>query len=455
MKKYLFCLFFFSTALHAQDFALSNTLAHHTENITDVVFSPSGSYFAIGSKDGKISICETQSQKVVKEQYFHNKKITDLQFSKDEKRILSAGYDGFIKVSEWQSGKTISTFQNTKATPYSGVQGIEPTFAVFSADEKSVYFGGYNFELLKGKVGTDDEKVIFNTKNRSINCGALTPKGNYLAFGVSSSVKILDTKTDKIAYELGELDAKGGAVCEMSFSPKNGLLAVWLADGILKFWNVDTKVNTENRKVCSQYGSSCFGFSGDGNFMVTGNEASVAKIWDYQTGNLVQNLTGHSLQTDVMDFSPKNDLILTADKNLVKIWTKKKAEVVETVDKIVFEETELKTDETIDLNLQFPQSKSTLSTDSKNQLEKVVAFMKKYPSIRIKIEGHTDNIGDAAKNMALSTERCLVSKNYLINKGIDQKRVETEGFGGSKPIADNRHESTRKLNRRVEMRILK
>lgn len=118
--------------------------------------------------------------------------------------------------------------------------------------------------------------------------------------------------------------------------------------------------------------------------------------------------------------------------------------------------TPLKAGETVKLNnVFFVQSKPELLSTSYPELDKLVKIMKDNPSMNIEIEGHTDNVGDAAKNLALSEERAKVVKNYIVNKGISATRITTKGYGGTKPIAPNTTEETRKQNRRVEFKITK
>ncbi|MGD1959680.1 MAG: OmpA family protein [Fulvivirga sp.] len=106
-------------------------------------------------------------------------------------------------------------------------------------------------------------------------------------------------------------------------------------------------------------------------------------------------------------------------------------------------------------NVLFEQSKSIIIPSSYEQLNLVVALLRENPSIKIRLEGHTDNRGDAKQNLKLSKERVEAVKTYLVKRGVAKKRVSGKGFGGSKPIADNSKLETRKLNRRVEFIILK
>jgi outer membrane protein OmpA-like peptidoglycan-associated protein len=108
----------------------------------------------------------------------------------------------------------------------------------------------------------------------------------------------------------------------------------------------------------------------------------------------------------------------------------------------------------IKLNLFFVQSKAILLPSSEDELQELLGLLQTYPNMMIEIAGHTDNVGDPRKNKLLSQERAKKVKEYLVEKGIASARIQTIGYGGSKPIADNKNEETRKQNRRVEFRIL-
>ncbi|MCU0394081.1 MAG: OmpA family protein [Thermoflexibacter sp.] len=105
-------------------------------------------------------------------------------------------------------------------------------------------------------------------------------------------------------------------------------------------------------------------------------------------------------------------------------------------------------------NLFFVQSKPILLPTSTDELNQLLELLQMYPSMTIEIAGHTDNVGDKRKNQILSQQRAIKVKEYLVEKGINADRITTVGYGGTKPIADNKDEETRKQNRRVEFRIL-
>jgi outer membrane protein OmpA-like peptidoglycan-associated protein len=103
----------------------------------------------------------------------------------------------------------------------------------------------------------------------------------------------------------------------------------------------------------------------------------------------------------------------------------------------------------------FSAGTTLLLEESYPELNTVVDFMKRNPKVEIQLEGHTDNRGDAKKNLVLSQKRVEKIKSYLVANGISARRVKGKGFGDARPIATNDTEEARKLNRRVEFLILK
>ena len=87
----------------------------------------------------------------------------------------------------------------------------------------------------------------------------------------------------------------------------------------------------------------------------------------------------------------------------------------------------------------------------KDVLDGVVKVMKDNPTLRVKVEGHTDSIGSDAYNQRLSEKRAQAVKDYLVREGIDPSRISTVGYGESKPVASNETESGRAQNRRAEI----
>lgn len=106
-------------------------------------------------------------------------------------------------------------------------------------------------------------------------------------------------------------------------------------------------------------------------------------------------------------------------------------------------------------NLIFPQGKATVDPKSYAELDEVGQMMKENGKMVIQLEGHTDNQGSSKANMELSEARVEAVKKYLVSKGIAKDRIKTKAFGGTQPLKNEMTPEARKMNRRVEMRILK
>jgi OmpA-OmpF porin, OOP family len=104
--------------------------------------------------------------------------------------------------------------------------------------------------------------------------------------------------------------------------------------------------------------------------------------------------------------------------------------------------------------IEFETGRAVIKAVSFPILDEVLDLMKGRPSMRIGINGHTDSKGTPANNLRLSKERAAAVRNYLQGKGIAASRLESEGFGQTKPVAPNETDEGRAKNRRVEFKIL-
>jgi outer membrane protein OmpA-like peptidoglycan-associated protein len=96
-----------------------------------------------------------------------------------------------------------------------------------------------------------------------------------------------------------------------------------------------------------------------------------------------------------------------------------------------------------------------LTTSAYIMLDQVSMLMNRYPGVSLEIGVHTDNLGSPANNQILSQFRAQVLVNYLINRGIDSKRLTARGYGATRPIASNTFATDRRLNRRIDFTIVK
>lgn len=103
------------------------------------------------------------------------------------------------------------------------------------------------------------------------------------------------------------------------------------------------------------------------------------------------------------------------------------------------------------LYINFDVDKATISTDGKKIVNEIAQALKKNNSLKIAIEGHTDNTGDAAHNKKLSNDRANAVLSTLTTQGIDKSRLSAKGFGAEQPLVANDSEDNKSKNRRVEL----
>jgi OOP family OmpA-OmpF porin len=119
-----------------------------------------------------------------------------------------------------------------------------------------------------------------------------------------------------------------------------------------------------------------------------------------------------------------------------------------------FQEIQKKTMDKALKNVQFKTNEDVLLKSSYASLDDVLKVLNASPSNKLKIDGHTDDIGTEEFNMTLSERRANVCAKYLIEKGISADRLIIKGFGKTKPLTTNRSEEGKALNRRVEFTVV-
>ena len=105
------------------------------------------------------------------------------------------------------------------------------------------------------------------------------------------------------------------------------------------------------------------------------------------------------------------------------------------------------------LDVHFAPNKSDLYPAAKKEVDNLLEEMRKNPTMKVEVAGHTDNVGDDKLNMQVSQKRANAIKFYLVEQGIVEKRIVSKGYGETAPIGDNTTEDGRNRNRRIEIRM--
>lgn len=106
-------------------------------------------------------------------------------------------------------------------------------------------------------------------------------------------------------------------------------------------------------------------------------------------------------------------------------------------------------------NLTFETGSAVIDATSQKEVENIAEILKAFPNVSIKVGGYTDNTGSSAINTKLSADRAANVVKALVEKGIDVKRLESEGYGPLHPVASNDTEEGKAQNRRIAVRVTK
>jgi outer membrane protein OmpA-like peptidoglycan-associated protein len=99
----------------------------------------------------------------------------------------------------------------------------------------------------------------------------------------------------------------------------------------------------------------------------------------------------------------------------------------------------------------FDVAKSDLRPEGREDLAKLAGIVLNYPSLKLSIEGHTDNTGSTESNQALSQQRANAVRDYLISQGLSSDSLTAQGLGENNPVADNSTAEGQQKNRRIDI----
>jgi WD40 repeat protein len=483
-------------------FELKATLVGHMGKVQNIRFSPNGQMLASGGHDGQVILWDVATNKMLRTLQGHAGTIFEVSFSKDGSLVASAGEDGTARVWDVRTGKPLATFYNRPFMKPDGTRFVSVSFVVFSPDSRFVYFSGDNGYIMKGEIkpGADGKTkpaaMIFSCNYEdgrwysTVTGGTISADDKNLIVSVGQLVQFIDLESGAMVkyfrYEANHLN-------DVINGPQPGHIATWSYDGKVSVWNVQTGKIINTFQVANEENYSAASFNRDGRYLVSGMggaNGSGVKVWDMGANKNIATLAGHTGAVRIARFSPAENLIASGSYDgTVKIWRLKEPEpvvakkdpepvVVKNDPKpkppvnqpkpkpdpkpnpkdggITFKNEKVEIGKTIQLeNILFEQSSYVLRKESYDELDKLLSFMKQYPTIEIELAGHTDNVGDPQKNQTLSERRVVAVKNFLMQRGVGEARIKTTAFGGSSPIAPNDSEAGRQKNRRVEMKVLR
>ncbi|MBI1305471.1 MAG: OmpA family protein [Bacteroidetes bacterium] len=331
--------------------------------------------------------------------------------------------DGYGRADIWYTIKTENGWSKPKNLgPEINTPG-EEQFPFIHPDGKTLYFVS---DGLVGMGGSDIyyTRLVDGKWTTPVNLGyPINTHGDEWSFVVNRS-------GDKAFFASDGLNGYGGMdIYSMDLYPGARPNLTGYVKGIV--FDVDTKerLGAEVELFLLSSGDKVISTTSDrknGEFLVTlpGNE-------NYAFEARADGYLFHSENFSLKDYSLEKPFVL-------EIGLKK-----------------IKKDQRIVLNnVFFDVDKWDLKEESRAEMEMILDLLKKNPTIKVEIGGHTDNTGNEAHNKTLSENRAKAVYQYLIDHGIDATRLSYKGYASSQPIADNNTEAGRAKNRRTELRIV-
>jgi outer membrane protein OmpA-like peptidoglycan-associated protein len=345
------------------------------------------------------------------------------------------GYDIFkttFRNGEWSKPENIGLPINT---PYDDV------FVSVSQDGKRLYFSSYrndsfgSYDLYMATLlGEPKEPELvkgdYLSTQEAIKLGLYTPnEDNLLLTNDLTLVKgiVIDPETGKplAAQVIVSDNEKEKVVTKVESNPKTGEFEVTVPTG----GNYGVAIKSEGRLLHSE------------NIDTRNKEEKKIELADSKT--ITNTSEKKNKESTKVDNTLKNTEKVSINEKPKEVFLEVKPEKVAEGSSVRLN------------NIFFDVDKADLRKESTSELNHVVELMTEYPNMVVEVAGHTDNTGTAEHNMALSTERARSVLKYLVDKGIEKKRIVAVGYGMSKPLASNDTEEGKQSNRRTEFKIVK
>lgn len=316
-----------STQVDSNIFLLEKVLSAHTSDIWTTKFSPDGKQLASGSVDSSIKVWGTENGEI-----FLNLKqpvgITSIDFSPDGNYLASASYDAMVRLWKLPEGLLVNEFSGHTGTVWS---------VNFSPDGKSIASSGEDATIKVWNVESGQIERTLKGHTRNVWDVKFSPDGNILASGgFDKTVRIWNLRDGKPILTLTD---HSQAIVALAFSLDGQKLVSTSDDKTIKLWDTNDWSLIYSLEVPEH--NQAADFSPDSKLLITGgrdktslgeflqnilgdsdfNKGVSMRLWDVQTGQLLQTFSQHSNDVNDVSFSPDGKLIASAssDKAII-LW---------------------------------------------------------------------------------------------------------------------------------------
>ena len=316
-----------SKQVNSHIYLLNKVLNSHLSDIWSVKFSPNGNWIASGSVDSTVKIWNKDSGKVIlniKQPYG----ITSIDFSPDGNYLATVSYDAKVSVWKLPEGLLVKEFIGHIGTVWS---------VNFSPDGKAIASCGEDATIKLWNVETGQIVRTFQGHTRNVWDVKFSPDGNYLASGsFDKTVRIWNVRDGKLLHILANHTE---AIVAITFSPDGQKLVSTSDDRTIKLWNTNNWSLIFSLKTPEH--NQAADFSPNNKLLLTGgrdksalgeflqnifgdseyNKGVSMRLWDAQTGQLLQTFSKHSNDVNDVSFSPDGKSIasVSSDKTIA-LW---------------------------------------------------------------------------------------------------------------------------------------
>jgi WD40 repeat protein/tRNA A-37 threonylcarbamoyl transferase component Bud32 len=303
----------------------SNRVLRHQPAVSNLAFSPDGTWFASAGSNGNIRIRNghslvgrltdslgvpegnavyTVDQDDERSLRAHDGAVTCLAFSPDGGRLLSSSIDGTIKV--WPV-----TADQRPHTLHGHSRGV--TSLSFAPDGKQLASAGHDGTIRVWDVTTGQERLAFKAHANTVNAVSFSPDGTHLASaGADRTIHLRDADSGAVVWTNREFRQ---SVLSLAFTRDGGFLASASADGTVRIADATTGVLARSLEGHAKAVYSV-AFSPDDRRLVTASTDQTAKVWDAVTGTVLFTFKGHDRPLHCAVFSPDGQRVASGNPNI-------------------------------------------------------------------------------------------------------------------------------------------
>lgn len=370
----------------------------HTDWVNSVAFSPDGKFIVSGGNDKILRLWDILNGKQIRKFEGHTQAIKSIAYSSDGNTIISGSEDETLIVWNAQTGEKVRRIDGYK----SKVQSVS-----FSPDGKTILSAYSNGIIKLWDAQTGREMLHIESNSSSMKSIAFSPDGNFIVSGSSSrGIKLWDAQT---GIEVRNIKSQTYGVKNASFSPLGKRIIS--ESTFLNTQNLWSFQSGEKERFTTLTDANCFAFSPDEKYLIKSYNDNTLKIWDFQSGKVIQSFSVEAGMVKRVFFSNNSKLIaIVSSKMLSRGLWRENCRIWDTNTKKVVLSIEGETRNTVNIAFS-PDCKYIVTThydnislwdiQTGNEIRKFIGHSKKITSIAFSPDSKTVVSGSADMSIKL------------------------------------------------------